>query len=122
MLSIRYSRRALILAISSLMLVAMSLAVPASNAHAQSLSDAKAQGLVGEQANGYLGVPPGVSNPAAAALVQRINAQRRAAYGDIAKKNATNLQSVEALAGRKLIGRLGAGQWFKDAQGNWRRK
>jgi uncharacterized protein YdbL (DUF1318 family) len=89
---------------------------------ALSLDEAKEQGLVGEQPDGYLGVVPGQSNPDAAALVNQINAQRRAAYQSVADSNGTTLKSVEVLAGQKLIGRLQSGEWFQDQSGQWRRR
>jgi uncharacterized protein YdbL (DUF1318 family) len=91
-------------------------------ANALSLDEARAQGLIGEQPNGYLGLVPGQSNAEAAALVERINAKRRAAYQSVADSNGTTLKSVEALAGSKLIGRLQPGQWFRDQGGQWRRR
>jgi uncharacterized protein len=89
---------------------------------ALSLDEAKAQGLVGERPNGYVGVVSGGNNAQAAALANRINAKRRAAYQSVADSNGTTLRSVEALAGRKLIGRLQSGQWFMDQGGKWRRR
>ncbi len=102
--------------------VAISVLVPLSPAAALSLDEAKAQGLVGEQPNGYIGAVPGQSNAAAAALVDQINAKRRAAYQSVADSNGTTLKSVEVLAGQKLIGRLQSGEWFQDQGGQWRRR
>lgn len=93
-----------------------------SPAAALSLDEAKSQGMIGEQPNGYLGVAPGGANGQAAALVKQINAKRRAVYQSVADGNGTTLQSVEILAGRKLIGRVKSGQWFKDQGGKWRRR
>ena len=105
-----------------ILVVALSGGVLSTSADALTLDEARAQGLIGEQSNGYLGLVPGQSNAAAAALVQQINAKRRAAYQSVADDHGTSLGSVEALAGRKLIGRLGAGQWFQDQGGQWRRR
>lgn len=91
----------------------------ASPVDALSLDEAKSQGLIGEQPNGYLGVVPGAANSQAAALVNQINAKRRAAYRSVADSNGTTLKSVEVLAGRKLIDRLRPGQWFMDQGGKW---
>ena len=94
----------------------------ATTALALSLDEAKAQGVVGERPNGYVGVVSGSNNAQAAALANQINAKRRAAYQSVANSNGTTLRSVEALAGRKLIGRLQSGQWFMDQGGKWRRR
>jgi uncharacterized protein len=93
-----------------------------SPARALSLNDAKAQGLLGEQSNGYLGVVPGNANAQVSALIQKINAKRRAAYQSVANSNGTTLKSVEGVAGIKLLGRVQPGQWFMGSQGKWRRR
>jgi uncharacterized protein YdbL (DUF1318 family) len=93
-----------------------------SPARALSLNDAKAQGLLGEQPNGYLGVVPGNVNAQVSALIQKINAKRRAAYQSVANSNGTTLKSVEGVAGIKLLGRVQPGQWFMGSQGKWRQR
>ncbi len=88
---------------------------------ASELDDARQAGHVGEQADGFLGLPPGA--PASAqALVDRINGERRAKYAEIASKNQTSPAAVAALAGKKLVERTAAGQWYRDASGKWQRK
>lgn len=104
------------------LMLTVSGVVMSSPADALTLDEARAQGLIGEQPNGYLGLVPGQSNAQASTLVEQINAKRRAAYQSVADSNGTSLSSVEALAGRKLIGRLQAGQWFQDPGGQWRRR
>ncbi len=76
-------------------------------AAAQSLDQAKAQGLVGETARGY--IEPVNSNPAMQRLADQINLQRKQNYRDIARKNGTTLEAIEAIAGAKLIGRAARG-------------
>ncbi|MDA0341967.1 MAG: YdbL family protein [Proteobacteria bacterium] len=122
MFQVRYSRRGLILAAALMLALVVSGFGAIAPAQALSLDEAKAQGLIGEQLNGYIGVVPGVANPGAATLVSQINAKRRAAYQDIAKRNAIPVKSVEAVAGRKLVGRVKPGGWFKDPSGKWRRR
>ena len=55
------------------------------SAWAISLDDAKNQGLVGEDSSGYLGLV--VQNAEAKAVVDDINAKRKAQYLKLAKKN-----------------------------------
>jgi uncharacterized protein YdbL (DUF1318 family) len=87
-----------------------------------SLHEAKAQGLVGEQANGYLGlVKPGASAEVKA-LMNEINAKRKKEYQDIARRNKTELNVVEALAGKKAIERTAPGQYVKLPSGQWVKK
>ena len=87
-----------------------------------SLQDAKAQGLVGEQATGYLGlVKPGASAEVKA-LMNEINTKRKKEYQDIARRNNTELNVVEALAGKKALERTPSGQYVKPPSGQWVRK
>lgn len=82
------------------------------------LDAAKAGGLVGEQANGYLAAV-GTATPAVTALVNDINAKRKAAYADIAQRNGTALDAVEQLAGKKAIEKTLPGQYVKLPSGEW---
>jgi uncharacterized protein YdbL (DUF1318 family) len=92
----------------------------ASSAFALSLDEAKANGLVGEKANGYLGtVNP--ANAEAQALIEDVNQKRRQAYEDIAKRNGTNVQAVQTLAGEKAIQNTKPGN-FVEGPGGWMKK
>jgi uncharacterized protein YdbL (DUF1318 family) len=95
--------------------------VVAAPALASPLDDAKRAGHVGEQADGYLGVVPGAP-ASAAALVERINAERAARYGEIATRTGATPTAVAALAGQKLIERAAPGEWVRDANGQWRQR
>ena len=90
-----------------------------SAAWALELPAAKQGGLVGGMPNGYLGLVQ--ANPAAAELVQSINAQRKQEYADIAKRNGIDLKAVEQLAGKKAIDKTPAGQ-FVQINGTWVKK
>ena len=68
------------------------------SAFALSLDEAKAKGLVGERPNGYLG-----------------------AVNPIAKRNRTDLRSVETLAGEKAIQNTTPGN-FVEGPGGWVKK
>ena len=87
---------------------------------ALSLEEAKMKGLVGEKTNGYLGavIPPDTE---ARALLEDVNQKRRRAYEDIAKRNRTNVQAVEALAGEKAIENTRLGN-FVEGPGGWIKK
>ena len=86
------------------------------------LQSAKAQGLVGEQPNGYLGSVKGSASGEIKALINEINAARKKEYQAIAKRNNTELNVVEALAGKKAIERTPAGQYVKLPSGQWAKK
>ena len=103
-----------------LLLLALTIGLFSSQAMALDLGTAKAQGYVGEQANGYLGIvndAPGVK-----ALVADINSRRKTEYIQIARRNNTSLDVVEALAGKKAIEKTPANQYVRDPSGNWIRK
>lgn len=83
------------------------------------LDAAKTQGLVGEQPNGYLDVVKPDSAAEVRVLVTDINAKRRQKYQEIAGKNQTSLQVVEALAGKTAIDKTPPGQFVKSPSGAW---
>ena len=109
--TIRLMLRALLL--SALMLFS-------ATAWSLNLGQAKAGGLVGETPSGYLR-PVGSPTAEVKQLVARINAERRAVYERIAKKNGTSLKNVEALAGKKAIDKSAAGEYV-FVGGAWKRK
>lgn len=86
------------------------------------LQDAKAQGLLGEQPNGYLGLVKANAPAEVTALMNSINAKRRQEYQSIAQRNHTQLNVVEALAGKKAIERTPPGQYIRLPSGQWIRK
>jgi uncharacterized protein YdbL (DUF1318 family) len=85
-----------------------------------SLEEAKTKGLVGEKPDGYLGVVnPGSRE--AQTLADEVNEKRRKAYQDIAARNKTQLEAVEALAGEKAIQNTKSGH-FVEGPGGWTKK
>lgn len=92
----------------------------ASLAWALSLDAAKTQGLVGERRNGYIGAVS--TSPEVEALVQDINSRRKQEYERISGENGQPLNVVETLAAQKLIGKLGAGQYYEAEDGSWQQK
>jgi uncharacterized protein len=88
--------------------------------YAMSLEEAKAKGLVGEKPNGYLGIV-NPSGPEVQALTNDVNQKRRQAYEDIARRNRTQLEAVEALAGEKAIQNTKPG-YFVEGPGGWTKK
>ena len=97
----------------------LSILFVAANAFALTLDEAKPKGLVGERADGYLGAVS--ASPEVTSLVNDINSKRRAKYIEIAKKNGTRVEAVEALAGEKAIANTPSGQYVQD-KGGWRKK
>jgi uncharacterized protein YdbL (DUF1318 family) len=87
-----------------------------------SLQDAKAQGLVGEQPDGYLGLVKANAGADVKAMMNDVNAQRKNEYQAIARRNNTELNVVEALAGKKAIEMTPSGQYVKLPSGQWVKK
>jgi uncharacterized protein YdbL (DUF1318 family) len=94
----------------------------AAGASGLDLERAKDQGLVGERVDGYVGIVAAQADAPVQALVNSVNAKRRAAYEEIAQKNGTSVDAVAVLAGAKLIERAAKGAWVTDADGVWRKK
>ena len=83
------------------------------------LDTAKNRGLVGETDTGYLAaVRP---SPEVSALIEEINAKRRAEYRRIASQNNIAVSDVEKLAAKKAIDKTPPGQ-FVMVDGDWRKK
>lgn len=99
---------------SALLLVLFSTVVFAS-----SLGDAKKQGLVGENDRGYVGII--VDSPQTRQLVDSVNAKRKAAYMELAKKNNIPLSQVEALAAEKTYAKTRSGNYIWK-NGRWVKK
>ncbi len=99
--------------------IALASAGPAA---ALDLDSARAQGLIGEQSDGYVGAVSSSPSAEVRNLVSDVNAKRRAAYEDIARKNGTAVAAVAALAGQRLLERAPAGTWIGDGSGHWYQK
>ena len=88
-------------------------------AFALTLDEAREQGLVGEDASGYVGAIAPTPPKEVQALVDDVNAKRRAVYLQIAKETSTPSDPVTA----DDVGRLSAGKLFdKAAPGTYVRK
>ncbi|MCK9607681.1 MAG: YdbL family protein [Methylomonas sp.] len=93
----------------------------ASPVNAADLGQAKAAGLVGELMNGYLGLVDGNAPADVKALVDSINAQRRAEYQRIAAKNGVPAEEVAKLTAQKVIGQTARGQFVQTPSG-WQKR
>ncbi|MBW8733473.1 MAG: YdbL family protein [Asticcacaulis sp.] len=84
---------------------------------------AKAKGVVGEQSDGFLGFVHGGGDAALHAAVDEINTGRRDVYGQAAAKNGVSVEAAGQSAFTNVIlPRLSAGQYYRDASGNWLKK
>ena len=89
---------------------------------ASALTQPKADGWIGEQANGYLGLVREGAPAEIKALIRDVNAKRKAGYQKIATKQGTSLADVEKVGGKKAFEKTAAGNYVRDASGNWRKK
>jgi len=89
-------------------------------AYALDLDGARRQGLVGERADGLVGA---VTNAAdAEALVKAVNAERMRGYQEIAAKQGTKIDAVQAIAGGMQIEKARQNGWYyMDASGSWKK-
>lgn len=81
--------------------LALCLALPLAAVHAANLEQAKKQGTVCELPTGYL-KPTGGATPDVKAMVNDINAKRKAEYERIAKQHKVTPEQVGQLTAQKL--------------------
>lgn len=100
--------------------VAAGTAIAQTSAQKSMVDAAKAQGTVGEQADGYLGFPVAASDAALTQAVQVINAGRREAYARSAQAAGATTELAGARAFETIVmPRISAGQWYRNALGQW---
>ena len=102
------------------MALVAAVTLAAATAWALDLTTAKSNGFVGEQANGYLGIVQGASGDVQA-LVEDVNAKRRARYQALAEQHGIPLEVVEGRAGQKAIQKTQPGNYVMES-GAWRKK
>jgi len=89
---------------------------------ALSLEEGKRQGLIGERRNGYLDVVTSAAPSEIHALVEDVNAKRRAAYAQIAHKNGSPLSAVEQVGAKEAFDKSPTGTMIEGADGKWQPK
>lgn len=94
----------------------------ANSAFAIDKDTAKRQGLIGETANGYLASPTGSASSEVRALIEQINAKRRAAYQNSAAKAGVSRSVIEQRIAERLRSRAVSGDYLQDASGRWYQK
>lgn len=101
-------------------LVAASPSVAQTAAEKALIDAAKAAGNVGEQADGYLGFRVSTPDQALHAAVEAVNGARRAVYTQSATQAGTTADVAGArMFESQLLARIPAGQWYRNAQGQW---
>lgn len=89
-------------------------------AFSMDFAQARAQGIVGEKNDGYIGAV--TSAPEAGAIVNEINARRRAEYEKIAKNNGQPVSVVGQVASENIIKSLPRGSFYQSPNGSWQKK
>jgi len=88
-------------------------------AQTPAVNAARASGVVGERFDGYLGIV--VAAPAnVRSQVASINIQRRSIYSNLAASRRATPRDVGITAGCELLGRVGVGEAYQWADGQWR--
>jgi len=88
---------------------------------AQSLDAARAAGMVGERFDGYA-VARASATPAARALVDSVNAQRRQIYAKRASEQNISPDAVGKLYAAQIVSQVPSGTWILQSSGAWTRK
>ncbi len=88
---------------------------------ARPLDAPRAAGTVGERYDGYAAVRPGAS-PDIAALVERVNVERRALYTERAKAQSVPVQEIGKIYALEIIKSAPKGTWFQAEDGSWTQK
>lgn len=104
------------------LVVTLLLALGAPQAWAIDIDEAKAQGLVGEAMTGYLAavkVPPSAE---VKALIDDVNAKRKALFERTAAKTDTTLIQVSHRFYELAVQRTATGHYYQNSSGDWVRK
>ncbi|HHC4718440.1 TPA: YdbL family protein [Escherichia albertii] len=104
----------------TVLLCAFLVGLVSSNVMALTLDEARTQGRVGETLSGYLGALK--TDAETQALVNDINAARKANYQQLAKKNNISVDDIARLAGQKLVSRAKLGEYVQGINGKWLQK
>lgn len=82
----------------------------------------RATGQVGEQSDGYLGLV-GSAPASLRAQVDAVNIKRRAYYTEIAARRGAKIEEVAATTACEILAsRVGPGQYYRLADGVWRKR
>ena len=102
------------------------LLVPLS-AVALTLDEAREKGLVGEDSTGYIGAVSSNPTKEVQALVDDVNAKRRAAYEKVARETSTPTDPVTAedvgrLGAAKILEKAAPGTYIRQPNQGWQKK
>lgn len=111
----RFSRRLLLAGL------AVAVALPAAAQRPRELDGPRAAGQVGERFDGYA-VARSSAPPNVVALVEQVNARRRAYYQQKAAEQGVSVDAVARIYASKIVEHLPAGAWVLLENGKWQQK
>ena len=88
---------------------------------ARLLDAPRAAGIVGERYDGYA-VIRGAASPDVVALVNSVNAERRAVYTQRAAAQGVPAEAVGKICAAEIMKSAPSGTWFLSDSGQWTRK
>ncbi len=104
---------------AAVMVLTLGAAAPA---FAIDLDEARSSGVVGERPDGLVGAVTPDANAEIRALVDNINKARLDAYRQLAQKEGTPLEAVQAVAGERQMQAAARNGWYvMNAGGQWRK-
>ena len=104
------------------LLIALVLSFSSQLAFALDIDEAKAQGLVGETMTGYIAAVKVPASAEVSALIDDVNAQRKALFERTARRTNTTLIQVSHRFYELAVERTERGHYYQDANGRWVRK
>jgi uncharacterized protein len=96
----------------------LGLAAAASAESSRLLDAPRAAGTVGERYDGFA-VVRGDASPEIKALVDKVNAERRAVYAERAAKDGAPIEAVGRIYAVEIMRSAPAGTWFLTDTGKW---
>lgn len=105
------------------LLAAAALVLVSAGARAQSrpLDAPRAAGTVGERYDGFA-VVRGTATPDISALVDRVNAERRAVYEQNASSQKASVEAIGRIYAQEILKSAPSKTWFLSEAGQWSQK
>jgi uncharacterized protein YdbL (DUF1318 family) len=117
------SDRAVARGVRVLLLLVLAVVLPSAVAaqSARLLDAPRAAGTVGERYDGYA-VAHAPAGPEVAALIDKVNGERRAIYAQRAASEHVPIEAIGRIYAKEILQSAPAGTWFLAENGQWTRK
>ncbi len=96
--------------------------VLATPAFASELDDARDSGAIGERPDGLIGAVSPDAPAHILSLVDNVNRARLESYQQLAEREGTRLEAVQAVAGGQVEKAVRNGWYVMDPNGSWRKR